>query len=157
MTEVLEPAHRDHDTTDADTTDADTTYVGPEPGTASEPDSTLPSLGPDSLTYRYFGDWRGLLFGLWSGSMQNMHPKLAAGVWDHSDFFGERWERLLRSMYPIGGVVFDPDQTATGHEVRDYHPTIKGQMDDGGRYHSLDPDVFYWAHATFWYGNVRCA
>ena len=53
----------------------------------------LPPLGPDSVTWRYFGDWRGMLMGLWSGSMQNMHPKLAAGVWDHSDFFGERWER----------------------------------------------------------------
>lgn len=28
-------------------------------------------------------------------------------------------------------------------------------MPDGSRYHALDPDVFYWAHATFWYGNVR--
>lgn len=113
-------------------------------------------LGPDSATWRYFGDWRGMLMGLWSGSMQNMHPKLAAGVWDHSDFFGERWERLLRSIYPIGGVVFDltPD---TGRQVRDYHRDVKGTMDDGGRYHALDPDVFYWAHATFWYGNVRCA
>jgi uncharacterized protein (DUF2236 family) len=143
MTEVLEPAH---DAVDAvETADAD-------------PDARqLPSLGPESATFRLFGDWRGLLMGLWSGSMQNMHPKLAAGVWEHSDFFGERWERLNRSIYPIGGVVFDPDPVKTGREVRDYHLTIKGRMDDGGRYHALDPDVFYWAHATFWYGNIRCA
>lgn len=51
-------------------------------------------------------------------------------------------------------MVFDGG-TATGREVRDYHRDIKGRMDDGGRYHALDPDVFYWAHATFWYGNVR--
>ncbi|MBV9318585.1 MAG: hypothetical protein JO106_01515, partial [Mycobacterium sp.] len=31
-------------------------------------------LGPDSLTWRYFGDWRGMLQGPWAGSMQNMHP-----------------------------------------------------------------------------------
>lgn len=111
---------------------------------------------PDSVTWRYFGDWRGLLMGLWSGSMQNMHPKLAAGVWDHSDFFAERWERLNRSLYPISGVVFDRTPE-TGRTVRDYHLTIKGTMDNGERYHALDPDVFYWAHATFWYGNIRCA
>lgn len=121
--------------------------------TAAEPREIL---GPDSVTWRYFGGWRGMLMGLWSGSMQNMHPKLAAGVWDHSDFFGERWERLSRSLYPISGVVFDGDP-ATGKQVRDYHLTIKGTMADGQRYHALDPDVFYWAHATFWYGNVRCA
>ncbi|MFT4200386.1 oxygenase MpaB family protein [Gordonia sp. (in: high G+C Gram-positive bacteria)] len=139
MTEVLEPAQPVTDHTRGAGVD------------------DLPGLGPDSATYRFFGDWRGLLMGLWSGSMQNMHPKLAAGVWEHSDFFGERWERLLRSVYPIGGVVFDPDPETTAHQVRDYHLTIKGQMDDGGRYHALDPDVFYWAHATFWYGNIRCA
>ncbi len=43
----------------------------------------------------------------------------------------------------------------TGLEVRDYHRNVKGVMEDGSRYHALDPDVFYWAHATFWYGNVR--
>ncbi|MFM9377565.1 oxygenase MpaB family protein [Gordonia sp. VNK21] len=133
------------------------TVVTPRPQAATPVDAATPhTLGPDSLTWRYFGDWRGMLMGLWSGSMQNMHPKLAAGVWDHSDFFGERWERLMRSLYPIIGTVFDGTD-ATGAEVRDYHLTIKGTMADGRRYHALDPDVFYWAHATFWYGNIRCA
>ena len=67
-------------------------------------------LGPDSLTWRYFGDWRGMLQGPWAGSMQNMHPQLGAAVEDHSTFFRERWPRLLRSLYPIGGVVFDGDR-----------------------------------------------
>ncbi|PHV68393.1 hypothetical protein CSW57_03980 [Williamsia muralis] len=113
-------------------------------------------LGPDSVTWKFFGGWHGMLIGLWSGSMQNMHPKLGAAVWEHSDFFGERWERLMRSLYPIIGVVFDGTED-TGREVRDYHREIKGAMPDGSRYHALDPDVFYWAHATFWYGNIRCA
>ena len=121
---------------------------------ASEPVPQL--LGPDSVTWKFFGGWHGMLIGLWSGSMQNMHPKLGAAVWEHSDFFGERWERLMRSLYPIIGVVFDGTED-TGREVRDYHREIKGAMPDGSRYHALDPDVFYWAHATFWYGNIRCA
>ncbi|MBJ7288038.1 oxygenase MpaB family protein [Williamsia sp.] len=123
------------------------------PATTNDAHTTL---GPDSVTWRFFGGWRGMVMGLWSGSMQNMHPKLGAAVWEHSDFFDERWERLMRSLYPIIGVVFD-QTTGTGAEVRDYHRTIKGDMPDGGRYHALDPDVFYWAHATFWYGNIRCA
>lgn len=66
-------------------------------------------LGPDSLTWRYFGDWRGMLQGPWAGSMQNMHPQLGAAVLDHSTFFRERWPRLLRSLYPIE-VVFDGER-----------------------------------------------
>ncbi|MBX5487408.1 MAG: DUF2236 domain-containing protein [Mycolicibacterium hassiacum] len=107
-------------------------------------------LGPDSLTWKYFGLWTGLLHGPWAGSMQNMHPQLGAAVKDHSIFFIERIPRLLRSIYPIGGVVFDGDRAPqTAAEVRDYHIGIKGVDEKGRRYSALNPDVFYWAHATF--------
>jgi uncharacterized protein (DUF2236 family) len=115
-------------------------------------------LGPDSLTWRLFGDWRGLLQGPWAGSMQNMHPQLGAAVEQHSIFFLERMPRLLRSLYPIGGVVFDGDRAPkTGAEVRDYHLTIKGVDDQGRRYSALNPDVFYWAHSTFFMGTILTA
>ncbi|TNC27967.1 oxygenase MpaB family protein [Mumia zhuanghuii] len=115
-------------------------------------------LGPDSLTWRYFGDWRGLLCALWAGSMQNMHPGLGAGVEQHSHFFDERWERLFRSLYPIGGVVYDgPRAAETAREVRRYHDAISGVDDQGRRYHALDPDTFYWAHATFFMNAVLTA
>jgi uncharacterized protein (DUF2236 family) len=107
-------------------------------------------LGPDSLTWKYFGQWTGMLQGSWAGSMQNMHPQLGAAVKDHSIFFMERMPRLYRSVYPIGGVVFDGDRSPkTGAQVRDYHIGIKGVDDQGRRYSALNPDVFYWAHATF--------
>lgn len=107
-------------------------------------------LGPDTLTWRYFGDWRGVLLAPWAGVMQNMHPQLGAGVAEHSRFFEERWQRLLRSLYPIGGVVYDgPRAEETARQVRGYHHTIKGIDARGRPYHALDPDTFYWAHATF--------
>ncbi|MDA3629610.1 oxygenase MpaB family protein [Saccharopolyspora sp. WRP15-2] len=107
-------------------------------------------LGPDSLMWRYFGDWRGLLLALWAGSMQNMHPQLGAGVDEHSQFFDERWERLYRSLYPIGGVVYDgPRAEQTARQVRGYHDTIKGVDKHGRPYHALNPDTYFWAHSTF--------
>ncbi len=141
------------ETSDAVEREAATTDT---PCRAEYPHVEYPPLGPDSLTWQVWGTWTGMIQGLWAGSIQNMHPKLGQAVWDHSDFFGERWQRLMRSLYPIGGVVFDEYWGfETGKEVRDYHREIKGTMPDGSRYHALDPDVFYWAHATFWYGNVR--
>lgn len=87
-----------------------------------------------------------------------MHPKLGAAVEEHSDFFTERWQRLFRSLYPIGGVVFDGERAhETALEVRGYHRDIKGVDAQGRRYHALDPDVFYWAHATFFVGTIRTA
>lgn len=115
-------------------------------------------LGPDSLTWKLFGDWRGLLQGPWAGSMQNMHPQLGAAVKDHSIFFTERLPRLIRSLYPIGGVVFDGARAPrTGAEVRDYHIGIKGVDEQGRRYNALNPEVFYWAHATFFMGTILTA
>lgn len=107
-------------------------------------------LGPDSLMWRHFGDWRGVLITLYAGSMQNMHPQLGAGVEEHSRFFDERWQRLYRSLYPIGGVVYDgPRAVATAHQVRDYHRTISGVDKFGRPYSALNPDTWFWAHATF--------
>jgi len=115
-------------------------------------------LGPDSLTWKYFGDWRGMLQGPWAGSMQNMHPQLGAAVEEHSTFPQEPWPRVLRSLYPIGGVVFDTDRAPqTAAEVRDYHVNIKGVDAQGRRYHALNPDVFYWAHSTFFMGTIHVA
>ncbi|MFE6918824.1 oxygenase MpaB family protein, partial [Streptomyces rubiginosohelvolus] len=115
-------------------------------------------LGPDSLTWRWFGDWRGLLLAPWAGSMQNMHPELGAGVAEHSRFFEERWERLFRSLYPIGGVVYDgPLAARTAREVRGYHAAISGVDAHGRPYHALNPGTFYWAHATFFMLTVQVA
>ncbi|MDG4665568.1 oxygenase MpaB family protein [Mycobacterium sp. 236(2023)] len=115
-------------------------------------------LGPDSLTWRYFGQWTGMLQGPWAGSMQNMHPQLGAAVQQHSIFFIERMPRLYRSVYPIGGVVFDGHRAPrTGAQVRDYHIGIKGTDDQGRRYSALNPDVFYWAHATFFKSTLLAA
>ncbi|MBV8929865.1 MAG: DUF2236 domain-containing protein, partial [Mycobacteriaceae bacterium] len=87
------------------------------PVSSSGYDAPPAPLGRDSLTWKYFGDWRGMLQGPWAGSMQNMHPKLGAAVRRHSLFFTERWQRLFRSLYPIGGVVFDGERAPiTGRE-----------------------------------------
>lgn len=113
--------------------------------------TTLSGPGPGSLTWRYFGDARGLLFVVRAGVLQAMHPAIDAALRQHSDFFENPWNRLLRSSGPILGVVYDRHGRAgeTATWVRDQHKGIKGQTASGGKYHALNPDAFYWAHATF--------
>jgi uncharacterized protein (DUF2236 family) len=78
-----------------------------------------------------------------------MHPAIGAGVAEHSNFFDDPWDRIVRSIPQILGVVYDPDPEAVGHRVRDIHRTIKGVDDRGRRYSALAPHTFWWAHATF--------
>ncbi|WP_436497947.1 oxygenase MpaB family protein [Actinokineospora sp. HUAS TT18] len=105
--------------------------------------------GPGSLHWRYGGDRRGYLLMVKAGLLQLMHPGLGAGVEQHSDFFNEPWERVLRSVPQIQGTTFDwPDGAQTARKIRDYHTHIKGVDAHGRRYHALDPEVYFWAHAT---------
>jgi len=51
---------------------------------ANKATTTADPLGPDSLTWKYFGDLRTGMLGVWIGAIQNMYPELGAGVEDHS-------------------------------------------------------------------------
>ncbi|MUM22969.1 DUF2236 domain-containing protein [Mycobacterium sp. CBMA271] len=125
-------------------------HPAPESGGEIDQDETPQPLGPDSLTWKYFADLRTGLLGVWIGSIQNMYPELGAGVEDHSILLREPLQRVARSVFPIMGVVYDGDRAAqTGRQIRGYHDTIKGVDAKGRRYHALNPDTFYWAHATF--------
>jgi uncharacterized protein (DUF2236 family) len=111
-------------------------------------------LGPGSLTWRYLGDSRGALLAARAGILQVMHPAIGAGVREHSDFFANPWNRIIRSAGPILGVVFDEDWQATVRAVRDFHRPIKGTLSDGSRYAALDPETYFWAHATFFEAQI---
>jgi uncharacterized protein (DUF2236 family) len=108
-------------------------------------------VGPGSLLWRIAGDPRSLIPGTAAGIMQLMLPGLGAGVTDHSNFFDDPFDRIYRSIPMIWASIFSEDDEgdAIGRTIRDLHPDIKGTDHRGQRYHALDPDVFWWAHATF--------
>jgi uncharacterized protein (DUF2236 family) len=125
----------------------------------------LQPLGPESLTWRYFGDLRTALMGTWVTAMQNMLPALGTAVEEKSTVFDEPLQRVMRSEYPIMGVVYDQDRAAqTGRQIVGYHANVTNVREPrvltgwrGRRYHALDPDTFYWAHATFFMQALRTA
>ena len=68
---------------------------------------------------------------------------------DHSVIFSDFIGRGKRTGPPIMKTVYSEDPYGWGHKVRDFHRDIKGTISDGSRYHALNPELFYWAHATF--------
>ena len=121
---------------------------------ANAPD--VRELGPDSLIWDRLGDLRGLLTIFRIGLLQNMHPAVSRALEQHSGevFLKNPWNRLLRSLPPIMGVIYGPDPDAIGRRVRDYHANIKGTLQSGQAYHALSPDLFFWTHATFVEGLI---
>lgn len=116
----------------------------------------LPDAAPldgQSLVWRWFGDNRMYLIGPRPAVLQNMLADLGQGVLDHSVFFADTAERLKRTIPPIFDTVYGSSERNAGQRVRDFHTEIKGDVTqaDGAvtRYHALDPDTYFWAHATF--------
>ncbi|MCB0923900.1 MAG: DUF2236 domain-containing protein [Mycobacterium sp.] len=131
--------------------EASTTASG---ASADRPDA-LP-LGPGSLVWQYFGDRRIALIGPRPAVLQNMLAGLGQGVHDHSVFFADTAARIKRSLPPIYRTVYGTEGDNAGPAVREFHTGIKGALPESltteanrGRYHALDPETYFWAHATF--------
>ena len=116
---------------------------------ATRPEIPGAPLGPRSLLWSIAADWRSGVPGLSAGTLQLMWPHLGQGVEDHSAFFTEPWDRIHRSVPQIWATIFADDADDRGRRIRDIHRDIKGVDPHGERYHALDPDTFWWAHATF--------
>jgi uncharacterized protein (DUF2236 family) len=101
-----------------------------------------------------------MITGSAAGIMQLMLPGLGAGVTDHSNFFDDPFDRIFRSIPYIWGSIFaadDAEGDERGRQIRDFHPEIKGTDHNGDRYHALDPEVYWWAHATFTWEFFRAS
>jgi len=88
--------------------------------------------------------------------MQLAHPKVAAGVADHSRFQDDPFGRLYRTMSAMWSIVFD-DRTearAALERVENRHKKVQGSVPSGEPMHSrshydaFDQELLLWVHAT---------
>jgi uncharacterized protein (DUF2236 family) len=113
-------------------------------------------LGPGSATWRHAADWRLLLGSGRALVLQVAHPTVGAGVADHSDFRRRPWQRLRRSVDSLmiqayGGSRLDDE----AKRLRNLHKHFTGVDSRGHRYSALDPDAYWWVHATLFEGTVN--
>jgi uncharacterized protein (DUF2236 family) len=109
-------------------------------------------LNPEGLIWQHFGRLPAhrLSNGLREAMLQNMHPELAAGVELQSVFFEDPLARGRRSIGPIMSVVYGGEAAPDwGKLIRGFHGRIRGVDRFGRPYNALNPDTFFWAHATF--------
>jgi uncharacterized protein (DUF2236 family) len=77
--------------------------------------------------------------------MQLAHPKVAAGVDEHSDFRANPIRRLRRTIRMTMAIVFGDRETAlaAARGVNQTHASVQG-----AGYRALDPDLLLWVYAT---------
>lgn len=113
-------------------------------------------FAPDSAIWRVDRELALLLGGGRALLMQLAHPKVAAGVADHSGFMADPMGRLMRTMETMWSIVFDdlPRAQASLDRLETVHRRVRGTVDRadvlprGTPYGADDPDLLLWVHAT---------
>ena len=113
-------------------------------------------FSPDSMLWKVDREMILLAGGGRALLMQLAHPKIAAGVAEHSHFQRDPLARLQRTMGAMWSIVFDEIEQAQEalQQVKNTHTKVHGKRDGGTgqaggiAYDALDPDLLLWVHAT---------
>src|SRR5439155_18823090 len=109
-------------------------------------------FGPDSAIWRVNRESAVTLGGTCALLMQLAHPRVAAGVRDHSRFEEDTVGRLRRTLDLTMTIVFGSRRAAM-HAIRlinTRHRAVKG-----AGYSALDPELLMWVHATLVYSGCE--
>jgi uncharacterized protein (DUF2236 family) len=108
-------------------------------------------FGPGSASWHVDREVVLLAGGTCALLMQLAHPSVAAAVAQHSDFRGDPFGRLRRTMTASYAVVFGstPRAERAIRRINAIHGIVSGRVPETGQpYHALDPDLLLWVHAT---------
>ncbi|MFI0259644.1 oxygenase MpaB family protein [Streptomyces sp. NPDC017056] len=109
-------------------------------------------LGPDAVAWRIGGDRRLLLLSGYLLLLQGAHPGIGAATREHPNPVGAGpWQRLDQRMTSVFTLIFGgPQAFGEADRLRESHKTIKGVDAQGKRYHALNPEAYWWVHATLY-------
>ena len=105
---------------------------------------------PGSVAWRIGAEGVLLLGGGRALILQVAHPKVAAGVAQHSNYREAPWRRLYRTLEVTTRIVFGDERSSVeaAAGLRRVHERVRGRDDQGKRYSATDPDLLLWVHAT---------
>jgi uncharacterized protein (DUF2236 family) len=108
-------------------------------------------FAPDSVSWRVHIDVTGMMVGGVAALMlQMLHPKVLAGVWDHSSFRDDMNARLRGTARFIAQTTFETRIAAEAQiaRVRHIHDAVSGTLPDGTPYTANDPRLLAWVHVA---------
>ena len=111
---------------------------------------------PDMIFWRVDREMVLLLAGGRALLMQLAHPKIAAGVADHSHFKQDPLGRLYRTMSTMWSITFGDSSEArlALNQVKNVHRQVHGEIKPaeplpaGTPYDAFDEELLLWVHAT---------
>jgi uncharacterized protein (DUF2236 family) len=109
-------------------------------------------FGPRSILWRVNRESAVTLAGTCAILMQLAHPKVAAGVRDHSRYQVDAAGRLRRTLDLTLAIVFGPRPAAMEavRAINARHRSVRGPG-----YAAMDPELLLWVHATLVSSAIR--
>lgn len=107
------------------------------------------ALDRDAVLWRNSGDLRTMLVSVRALVLQVAYPMVGAGVGEHSVYKTDPWGRLYRSVKSLMTQIYGSERAiAEGQRLQELHRDIKGTDAQGRRYSALNPEAYFWVHAT---------
>ena len=105
-------------------------------------------FGPQSVTWRVHADSSMFVGGVVALLTQTMHPRVMAGVADHSAYRSDPLGRLNRTATYVGVTTFGTTEEAEAmvRMVKRVHTTVVGTTPEGEPYEANDPHLMLWVH-----------
>lgn len=100
---------------------------------------------PMPMVHRYLGDKRFCYTLPRALSLQILHPGNAASLVQH--VHGGLWAHKNRAISEMIYIVYSNRDLRS--VMRTAHTHVKGTDSNGKRYHSLNPELFFFQHATY--------
>jgi uncharacterized protein (DUF2236 family) len=119
-------------------------------GSAADGRTWTGPVPPGSIAWQVGSEAALLLGGGRALILQVAHPKVAAGVAQHSNYREAPWRRLYRTIDVTTRIVFGDERSSVeaAAGLRRRHQRVEGSDDGGDPYRALDPELLMWVHAT---------
>jgi uncharacterized protein (DUF2236 family) len=122
----------------------------PAPTGAYAPVPDALPLSRRSVAWKVLAEPVAFLGGGRAVLLQVAHPKVGAGVEQHSTYASDPWARLFRTVDVMAKLTFaSPQVSRRQAQLLDaMHQKVVGTTEDGEPYHALDPALLLWVWAT---------
>ena len=107
-------------------------------------------FGPGSVSWKVMGDVSSFVGRVRALLLQALHPEVAAGVADHSQYETDPLGRLNRTSLFVTTANYGsmPEVEAAVRIVRQAHKPVSGTSERGIRYSANQPQLGAWVHNT---------
>ena len=107
-------------------------------------------FGPGSVSWKVMGDVSSFVGGVRALLLQALHPEVAAGVADHSEYETDPLGRLNRTSLFVTTANYGsmPEVHSAVQVVRTAHKPVLGTSERGIRYAANQPQLGAWVHNT---------